>query len=261
MKLAIVQADLFWENPVENRAHLSKLIDEVEADVFVFPEMFVSGFTMNTESVAETMDGKTVQWAKDLAKNKNAVITGSIIIEEEGSYFNRMIWVEPNGKVVTYDKRHLFRMANEQNYFSSGKEKRIVEYKGVKFCLMVCYDLRFPVWSRNLESNNSNPEYDCLIYVANWPSVRSSAWKVLLQARAIENQCYVVGVNRVGVDGNEKLYSGDSRIFSPKGDRMDNIEPNKEMVNVVEIDLDSLERFRDKFPVMKDSDKFEILDI
>lgn len=261
IKIAIVQTKLFWEDGNLNRSHLSDQINSIEADVIVFPEMFTSGFTMNVAQVAEDMQGTTINWMKEIAKKKNAVFTGSLVIKEGGKYYNRMLWIGPDGELEYYDKRHLFRMANEQEYYSDGKRKVVVAYKGFRFCLQVCYDLRFPVWSRNIGENGESPIYDCLIYVANWPEIRRTAWTSLLQARAIENQCFVIGVNRVGQDGKGIVYSGDSAVYSPKGDKISTVEPYEENVEIVEIEINELNDFREKFPVGMDADAFRIMNM
>jgi len=260
MKIALVQAGLFWENNDKNLAHFTSLIEEVtNVDLFVLPEMFNSGFTMNSDVFGQTMDGEAVCWMKKMASKKNAAFIASLIIKDNDKKFNRLVWVFPNGEISTYDKKHLFRMANEHAHFTAGEERIIVNYKGIRFCPQICYDLRFPLWSRNSDGQVNKPIYDCLIYVANWPEVRSDAWVALLKARAIENQAYVIGVNRVGKDGKEIVYSGDSRFFSPKGERIDRIESGQEMVNIVELDLENLTDFREKFPVSDDGDSFEFL--
>lgn len=260
MKIALVQANLHWEDSEKNLSHFSDLLENIEnVDLIVLPEMFNTGFTMNSKKVGQAMNGEAVSWLKEMAKKKNAAIITSSIIEENGAFFNRLCWVEPDGKIQTYDKRHLFRMANEHEHFSAGQEKIIINFKGIRFCPQVCYDLRFPVWSRNVGANGNSPIYDCLIYVANWPEVRSDAWTTLLKARAIENQAFVIGVNRVGEDGKGIAYSGESRFFYPKGERKDAFQAGKEMIEIVELDLNELTKFRKKFPVGEDADHFNIL--
>ena len=259
MKIALVQANLYWENCTENLSHFEKMIADVsDVNIFVLPEMFTTGFTMNTDSVSQKMDGSGVNWLKRMAKEKDAVFVASLIIEENKSSFNRLIWAFPDGRIDFYDKRHLFRMAGEHQHFSAGNKKQVITYKNIRFCPQICYDLRFPVWSRNSDGKTSTPIYDCLIYVANWPEVRSDAWISLLKARAIENQVFVVGVNRVGKDGKGINYSGDSRVFSPKGEQLDSIISGEEMIDIVEINLEELNDFRKKFPVSDDADFFEI---
>lgn len=260
LKVTVIQSDLHWENVDENLTMFSEKIDAVSVatDVIVLPEMFNTGFSMLSENLAEAMDGKTVCWMKKEAKKKDAVITGSLIIEEDNNYYNRLIWAQPDGKLHSYDKRHLFRMGNEHKSFSAGKERLIVTYKGWRFCPMICYDLRFPVWARNSSATNT-PAYDCLIYVANWPEARKKAWSKLLEARAIENQCYVIGANRIGEDGEGVLCSGNSVIISPKGDVLSNIPEYENHTETMTLSLDELNSFREVFPVSKDGDDFEII--
>ena len=191
---------------------------------------------------------------KEIAQKENAVIIGSLIIEEDHNYYNRLIWAQPDGVIYTYDKRHLFRMANEHEHFKTGNKRLIIEYKGWKICPLVCYDLRFPVWSRNSSEN----QYDLLIYIANWPGVRKAPWSKLLEARAIENQCYVVGVNRVGKDGKDISYTGNSAIINPKGEIISTIAENKNCSETVSLSLDDLNSFRKAFPVGMDADEFKI---
>ncbi|TXB64718.1 amidohydrolase [Vicingus serpentipes] len=255
LKITIIQSELHWENVEENLAMFAKKIEAIneQTDIVVLPEMFTTGFSMESVKLAEKMDGKSVKWMKQLAVKKNAVITGSIIIEEEGKYFNRLLWVQPDENVLTYDKRHLFRMAEEDKHFTAGEERLIVEWKGWKVCPLICYDLRFPVWSRN-----SLPAFDCLIYVANWPEARKEPWYKLLEARAIENQVYVVGVNRVGFDGKDISYSGNSAVIDPKGNSISNIKTKLNETVTIELNKQALEDFREKFPVGLDADDFEV---
>jgi len=272
LKVTIIQFDIIWENADENLKLLSEKIESLsdDTDIIILPEMFNTGFSMDSEKLAETMDGKTVGWMKEIAKRSNAVVVGSLIIEEHQKYFNRLVWMQPNGEYFTYDKRHLFRMAGEHEHFSAGEKRLIVKYKGWRICPLVCYDLRFPVWSRNeqLSGNqqqrtnnkqqNSNV-FDILIYIANWPEVRKQPWSKLLEARAIENQCYVVGVNRVGIDGTEKNYSGNSVVINPKGEAITNIPENENYVTTTSLSLDDINAFRKVFPVGLDGDKFELI--
>ena len=197
INVTLIQSDIIWEDKVSNLKNYQNKISQIEStDLIVLPEMFTTGFSMNPKDISETMSGETIQWMKSNASKMNSAICGSIIIEEDDKYFNRFIWVNPDGSICQYDKKHLFSFAGEDKNYTAGNEKIIIEYKGWKICPLVCYDLRFPVWSRNSE------DYDLLIYVANWPTKRKLAWKSLLVARAIENQCYVIGVNRVGKDEN-----------------------------------------------------------
>lgn len=255
LKVTIVQSQLYWEDIDKNLEMFSQKLEQIqeETDLVVLPEMFSTGFSMNSEKLAESMEGKAVNWMIEKARSKNFVVTGSLIIKEDGKYYNRLIWAQPDGNIQTYDKRHLFRMANENDFFSSGKQKLIVELKGWKICPLICYDLRFPVWSRN-----QNQQYDCLIYVANWPEARKEPWTKLLQARAIENQVYVIGINRVGQDGKAINYSGSSAIIDPKGNDISQITEYEESIQTFELDKQDLEDFREKFPVTMDADDFEI---
>lgn len=223
------------------------------ADVIVLPEMFNTGFSMESSKLAEPHDGPSVQWMKQQAELYNAAVVGSVITEQDSHYYNRLYWVFPDGTFKCYDKRHLFRMAQEHEHFTGGTERRIVEYKGWKICPLICYDLRFPVWSRN------NVQFDVLVYVANWPAARTDAWSTLLKARAIENQCYVIGCNRVGEDGKGIGYAGASVIHDPKGVELTH-QNGTEQVLTASINFGELADFRTKFPVDKDRDKFEIID-
>lgn len=251
MKVALIQTHLIWENALENRSHLAQKITGFmeDVDLIVLPEMFSTGFTMDPKAVAETMQGETVVWLQHLAKAKNCAITGSLVIEEEGNYYNRLVFVFPDGTIQHYDKRHLFSLAGENKAFTAGAEKLIVTYKGWKICPLICYDLRFPVYSRNAE------DYDLLIYVANWPEVRSQAWNSLLKARAIENMSYTIGVNRIGKDENGNSYSGDSQIIDAMGNFI--LEPHQsDAVFIVELDKKSQDRNRKKFGFLQDTDAF-----
>ena len=255
MYVSIIQADLYWENKQANMAMLEEMISEIEeTDLIVLPEMFNTGFSMDSARNAEPMNLHTTKWMKHMAKAKDAVITGSICISDKGQFFNRLLWVRPDGYVSFYDKRHLFRMGEEHKNFSSGNLVLIEEWKGWKIAPFICYDLRFPVWSRN-----KNKAYDLLINVANWPASRSFVWQTLLNARALENQCYVVGVNRVGSDGRDIDYAGDSMIISAKGELLQNAG-NLSTVITHQINLEELQEFRVKFPVDLDGDDFSIVD-
>ena len=257
LKVTLVQTYLNWEHVEENLKHFSTVLDKIteQTDLIVLPEMFTTGFTMKPEVLAEEHGGKGLQWMQQKAKEKNCVITGSISVKEKEYYYNRLYWVKPDGTYQFYNKRHLFRMGNEQQHYTQGDEKIIVELKGWKICPLVCYDLRFPVWSRNTKEN----QYDLLIYVANWPQLRSYPWKQLLIARAIENQCYTIGVNRVGRDGNLFEHSGDSCALNPKGECISAIHPNEDKVETVTLNYQYLDDFRKLFPVMMDSDRFNLL--
>ena len=254
LKITCIQSDLFWEDKTKNLDMFSEKIGSIKqpTDIIILPEMFPSGFTMNVEQMGETMDGETMTWLSQQAKSTDCVITGSLIVKDNTTHFNRLIWMRPDGKFYTYDKRHLFRMMNEDHYFSPGKLKLIVEWKGWKICPLICYDLRFPVWSRN------TGDYDCLIYIANWPEARKNAWSTLLKARAHENQAYVIGVNRVGKDGNSISFSGDSAVISPKGETIIEFEPGKEGVKTCRLSHADLKDFRSEFPARMDADQFII---
>ena len=253
MKIALIQVPLFWENPKLNRDYFEEKINAIAENVelIVLPEMFTSGFTMNPKSVAETMQGDTIIWLKNLAKAKNAAITGSLVIEENGHFFNRLVFVFPSGEIQKYDKKHLFTLAGEDQIYTSGTQKLLVEYKGFKICPLICYDLRFPVFARNTE------EYDVLIYVANWPKIRINAWDSLLKARAIENMCYTIGVNRIGEDANQHEYIGHSQVVDFLGNY--NIEPQEtEGVFMTNLDKNLLLETRQKFGFLNDRDVFKL---
>ena len=254
LKVAIVQTALVWENPEENRRLLSHKIAAISADVdlVVLPEMFTSGFTMNPAEVAETMEGNTIVWLKKQAKVKQAVIMGSLVISENGKFYNRMVCVEPSGTITTYNKRHTFTLAGEHKVYTAGTEKVTFSYKGWKICPLVCYDLRFPVWARNVE------DYDLIIYVANWPKIRIGAWDVLLKARAIENMAYCIGVNRVGLDGNNFEYSGHSAAYDVLGNRLDTILENQDVVEMVSLDKAAIKKYREKLNFLNDRDNFTL---
>lgn len=268
MKVTLIQTNLHWEDRQKNLLHFDTLISSIKepTDLIVLPEMFTTGFSMNPKEVAEASNGEGLAWLKQKAKEKKAVITGSMAVEENGNYFNRLFWVEANGNYKTYDKRHLFRMAKEDTFYTAGDKKIIGEIKDWKVCPLVCYDLRFPVWSRNRfqEAGGSGQEalgswdYDVLVYVANWPEVRSYPWKQLLIARAIENQCYVIGLNRIGNDGNGFGHSGDSVILNPRGEVISLTKANEESVETLSLDKNYLEEFRKIFPVGLDADDFTI---
>jgi predicted amidohydrolase len=257
LRITIVQTALNWEDIDANIAMFSaKLagIAPASTDLIVLPEMFSTGFTMNVNKVAEDMNGKAVEWMKKTAAEKKCVITGSLVIKENGHFYNRLVWMRLDGSMEIYDKRHLFRMGEENNTYTAGKKRIMVMLKDWKICPLVCYDLRFPVWSRN------NEGYDCLIYVANWPEVRSYPWKQLLIARAIENQSFVVGVNRIGKDGNDMAHSGDSAMINAKGQIISHAKVNEESIETVTISHKELEEFRKVFPVAMDADKFKMID-
>ncbi len=254
MKITIIQSDLTWENPQANRNYFEEKINSIseEVDLIVLPEMFSTGFTMNPSSVAESMNGETVSWMIASAKAKNCAITGSIVISEGGKFYNRLVFVFPSGEIKTYDKKHLFSLASEEKIFTAGSQKVVIEYKGWKICPLICYDLRFPVFSRNVEN------YDLLLYVASWPKPRINAWDALLKARAIENMSYVIGVNRIGLDGNNHEYSGHSQIINYLGDYL--IEPfENEAVKIILLDKNQLMETRQKLNFLNDKDKFQLI--
>lgn len=254
INISIIQTSLHWEEPAANRAMLEEKIWQIsrQTDLIILPEMFTTGFTMNAAPLAEVSNLHTEKWMKQMAAQTGAVITGSFIVKEENEIFNRLHWVTPDGQVETYDKRHLFRMAGEDRVFSAGSKRLIAELKGWKICPLICYDLRFPVWSRSKEK-----DYDILLYVANWPEARRNAWNVLLQARAVENLSFAIGVNRVGEDGNGISYSGDSVFVNYKGEVLARSEWKEEIVSY-SLFKEELEEFRNKFPAWLDADDFLI---
>ncbi len=259
LNFTLIQAHLHWEDKEGNLEAFSKKIagSPSSTHVIVLPEMFSTGFSMRPEALAETMDGPTVKWMKDTAVKNKKIITGSVIIEEAGKYYNRMIWMLPNGQFGYYDKKHLFAFAGEDQHYTAGNKRLIASVNGWKINLLVCYDLRFPVWARQQFAEDGSFEYDVLLYVANWPERRSHAWKTLLQARAIENQCYVIGVNRVGADGNQISHSGDSMVVDPLGEILYH-KANEEDIHTIKLDKKHLEEVRNKFPFWRDADLFSI---
>ncbi|WP_203256061.1 amidohydrolase [Hyunsoonleella ulvae] len=254
LKIALVQADLIWENPQVNRDAFQKKIKSIkkDVDVVILPEMFTSGFTMNADKVAETMEGTTVAWMKDVAQNTKSAIVGSVVIVEGKTYFNRLLFVEPSGKISYYDKRHTFTLVGENEVYTAGKEKLIVDYKGWKICPLICYDLRFPVWSRNTDN------YDVLLYVANWPITRIDAWDTLLKARAIENMSYCIGVNRIGVDGVDVKYCGSTAVYDVLGKRISEIPLNQDFVEVVTLSKNHVRKYRNALKFLNDRDRFNL---
>lgn len=253
MNVAIVQAQLEWENVPLNLKLFNKRLSSISgADIIVLPEMFASGFTMNGKERVTPFYEAVCQCMQDWADEKDALIMGSTIYTEDGLYYNRLLAAFPGGQVLHYDKRHLFTMGEENDHFTAGSELLVFDYKGMKIAPFICYDLRFPVWSRNTCA------YDLAVYVANWPEARRQPWEILLKARAVENQGYVVGVNRVGEDGKGLRYSGDSMVISPRGDVLLACEPYADEARQVAIDLRELRDFREKFPVLEDQDEFTI---
>ena len=257
LKITLVQSNLAWENPKQNRNLLAVQIQNInqETDLIVLPEMFNSGFSMNAKELAETMNGETMEWMHKNAAAKNAVVTGSLIIEEDKKYYNRLIWMHPNGSFSHYDKRHLFSLAEEEKTYDSGKHQWIMPLKGWNIFPLICYDLRFPVWSRR----NKSLDYDLLIYVANWPERRSKAWNHLLIARAIENQSYVAGINRVGEDGKNIVYKGESALIDYKGDLLSSFKPYEENHETISLNKESLLEFRKQYAFWKDADDFKMV--
>ncbi len=267
----LIQTKLFWQDAKANRQMLEEKINSIKekTEIIILPEMFSTGFSMKPEKFAETMDGETIAWMKKIASSKKIILTGSLMIkapsplEKAGDevFYNRLVWMLPNGEYCCYDKRHLFAYGDEHNHYTAGAKRLIASVKGWKINLQVCYDLRFPVWARQSTSSflndGSNMEYDVLIYVANWPERRSLAWKTLLQARAIENQCYVIGVNRVGDDGNKVYHAGDSMVVDPLGEILYH-KKDEEDIFTIELNKQHLDEVRKKFPFWKDADQFFI---
>lgn len=254
LKVTLFQVKQEWEDKEVNLTHFNQLLNELEnpTDLIVFPEMFQTAFTMNAKGMGETMDGPSLNWLKQKSREKDAAIVASLIIEENGHYFNRMVFVTPDLQVQHYDKRKLFTLANEDEHYTSGDKNTILEYKGWKLLLQVCYDLRFPEIARNRVSEKKF-DYDAIIYVANWPEKRSLHWKVLLQARAIENQCYVIGVNRVGEDANNLVYSGDSCLISPLGE-LEQYHAFDEIIMSDMLEVEVLRETRARLPFLRDQD-------
>lgn len=260
INVAIIQTNIVWENADANLKMLGKKLDLIKepVDLIVLPEMFNTAFSMNPSACAEMPNGRSFSWMKNKAKEKNCVITGSMLTNDNGKYFNRLIWMMPDGTHQHYDKKHLFRFAEEHEVFYRQKKDQSF-VSGWNISPLICYDLRFPVWSMNTFSKEKF-EYDCLIYVANWPEKRRDAWMKLLVARAIENQAYVIGVNRVGTDGKENSYSGDSMIIDPKGNIIVQIPENKETIEFAILSYSELRSYREHFQVALDWDKFKIED-
>ncbi|QOD60082.1 amidohydrolase [Polaribacter haliotis] len=255
LKIVGIQADLVWENPTKNIAFFEQEIEKLDPDVdlIVLPEMFTSGFTMNPKNVAEEMDGFTVSWMQKIASEKQTAICGSLVISDDNQFYNRFVFVYPSGEIETYDKRHSFTLAGEDKVYTSGSEKLIIEYKGWKICPLICYDLRFPVWARNTDN------YDLLLFMANWPVARIKAWDTLLKARAIENMCYVVGVNRTGKDANNYEYSGNSLIIDYLGEEISSLGENEVGIVSATVYKDKQESVRNKLGFLNDRDSFNIV--
>lgn len=252
MKITLIQTDLLWNDPAGNRARFEQKIAEAgSADLIVLPEMFSTGFCTQPRLAAEPLGGETLPWMKRIAQKTDCALAGSVAVEENGHYFNRFYFVKPDGSVSQYDKRHLFTYGGEHKEFTAGDKRVIVEYKGWRILLQICYDLRFPVWSRNRN------DYDLALYTANWPTPRVDAWSVLLRARAIENLCYVAGINRTGTDPNCS-YCGKSALLDFKGQTLADVEPGKEALLSAELDADALRDFRKNFPALQDADRFSL---
>ncbi len=254
LNISLLQTHLHWENPVANRSHLESQIRAIseETHIIILPEMFTTGFSMNAANLAESMDGDSINWLVNMAKEKNAAICGSLIIKENNYYYNRFLFVTPAGEVKQYDKRHTFNMAGEGDTYQTGDKQVVVEYVGWKFMVQVCYDLRFPVFARNTEN------YDALIYVANWPKPRVAAWDALLKARAIENMSYAIGVNRVGLDGNGLEYIGHSAVYNVLGDEVAFAKAEEKTITA-SLSKTHLNRMRAKLPFLQDKDDFKLL--
>jgi predicted amidohydrolase len=260
LKITLVQSDLHWEDIEANLAMFEEKIWQIgnTTDVIVLPEMFTTGFTMAAPKFAEHMNMRTFKWMKQMADQTGALILGSFIVTVHERYYNRLLWMEPGGNFKTYDKRHLFRMANEHKTFAPGESMLIGTWKGWRICPLVCYDLRFPVWSRNIwDLSAKRLSYDVAVYVANWPTARIDAWNTLLRARAIENLSYVVGVNRIGQDGTGIEHNGNSAVISPKGESIYTNE-GMDSSRTIELSANSLHAFRDRFPAYMDADEFTI---
>ncbi len=254
LKVALIQTELCWQDAPANRARLEPLLAQVQgADLILLPEMFNSGFSMQSTLIAETMQGPTVQWLQQQAHQLGAVICGSLALASDAGISNRLLWVQPEGKIAWYDKRHLFRMGGEHQHYRAGQRRVIVEFRGFRFLLQICYDLRFPVFARN------RGDYDAVLYVANWPQARSRIWSTLLQARAIENQVYVLGCNRVGDDGHGVAHSGDSVVLNYLGEPLASLPPGASGIVRAELDLAALQQFRQQFPAALDADDFHLI--
>lgn len=272
LTITTLQTNLIWENKNANLQLLAKKINSLQekTEIVVLPEMFTTGFSMQPKLFAETMEGETIQWMKEVSSANKIILTGSLIIEEEEKYYNRLIWMLPNGEYGYYNKRHLFGFAEEDKHYTAGNKRLIASVKGWKINLQICYDLRFPVWARNKitpiekpageeihSAHDTRPEFDVLIYVANWPERRSHAWKTLLCARAIENQCYVIGVNRIGIDGNNISHSGNSLVIDPLGEVLYHMADEEDIFTIT-LQKEWLNDVRNKFPFWKDADDFNL---
>ena len=263
LRIALIQTDLHWEDIAANLKALDEKIGSITADVdlIVLPEMFSTGFSMTPEKLAEGMHGAAMMWLKKVATSRNCVITGSLMLSDEQDgikkYYNRLVWMKPDGLYEVYDKRHLFSLSSEPKVYTGGKKRLIQNIKGWNVCPMICYDLRFPVWARNAMNENRETSYDVLLYSANWPERRSLAWKTLLQARAIENQAYVLGANRVGTDPEGTYYSGDSSVIDPIGNILWRKEHEADIA-IIDLNYEELIKLRRQFAFLKDADRFEL---
>jgi omega-amidase len=256
LNITLIQAPLHWEDIDANLKMFSEKIASIkeETDMILLPEMFSTGFSMNAATLAEDMNGRTLQWMKQMAAEKNCVITGSFIAKEGNKFYNRLVWMRSDGSFELYDKRHMFRLADEGHTYTPGSKKIYTEIKGWKILPLVCYDLRFPVWSRRTKQE----DYDLLLYVANWPERRGHAWRQLLMARAIENQSYVAGLNRISDDGNNIYHSGDSVVHDFKGEQLSKTKPHEESVETITLSKVPLNEFRKTFAFIEDADQFTI---
>ena len=254
LRVTLCQLSLIWENIPANLDRIRELLfkRDQDTDIILLPELFSTGFTMSVSSMAETMDGRTISWMKDVARSRKAILAGSIIIRENGDFYNRLVAMRQDGSSTFYNKRHLFRMSGENEHYSQGSRKMIITAGDWRLCPLICYDLRFPVWSRNRN------EYDVLIYIANWPQQRRDVWRTLLMARAIENNSYVIGINRVGSDGMGIGYQGETMLVNFMGQVIEEFSDSSEEIRTLSLDLESLQEFRRKFPVHLDADDFKI---
>lgn len=254
LNIAVFQFSPVWEDPAANRSKIDEWLYQTvkNRDVVFLPELFTTGFSMHVSELAETMEGETIQWMKKCSSEHQLALCGSLIIRENNRFINRLLFVEPSGEIHFYNKRHLFAMGDEDQHFQPGTARLIVEYKGWRICPLICYDLRFPVWARNRN------EYDILVYSANWPQARTEVWNILLKARAIENQAYVVGANRVGIDGKMIAYSGNSQVIDPKGHILAEIGDHHKGIVSAGFSYSELLKFRTAFPVLKDADPFSL---
>lgn len=258
LRLTLIQDHLAWENREANLHHFTEVIRSLErTDIIVLPEMFNSGFTVMPEAVAEPMNGPTITWMKEQSSHTGAALVGTLVVRDGNEFYNRLVWVSPAGSIMVYDKRHLFRMGGEHERFSMGSRRAVINFKGWHILPLICYDLRFPVWSQN-RMKDGRHEYDLLLYLANWPASRNFVWKSLLQARALENQCFVAGVNRVGTDGHGINYAGESRILSAKAEIITELNDNKAGILHANLNHQELTSFREKFQVGLDWDTFYI---